>query len=41
MVPYEQTVRPRMRRVCRGTPVHYEQAVREENASVQGYTGTL
>jgi len=31
-----------MRRACTGTPVHYEQTVREENAaSVYGYTGTL
>ena len=31
-----------MRRVCTGTPVHYEQTVREEDAaSVHGYTGTL
>ena len=31
-----------MWRVCAGTPVHYEQTVREENAaSVCGYTGTL
>jgi len=32
----------RMRRVCTGTPVHYVQTVREEDAaSVHGYTGTL
>jgi len=32
----------RMWRVCAGTPVHYEQMVREEDAaSVHGYTGTL
>ena len=31
----------RMRRVCEGTLVHYEQTVREEDAaSVCGYTGT-
>jgi hypothetical protein len=32
----------RMRRVCTGTPVHYEQTVREEDAAgVYGYTGAL
>ena len=32
----------RMRRVCAGTPVHYEQTVREKDAApVCGYTGTL
>ena len=32
----------RMRRVCAGTPVHYEQTVREEDAArVCVYTGTL
>jgi len=32
----------RIRRVCAGTLVHYEQTVREEvEASVSGYTGTL
>jgi hypothetical protein len=32
----------RMRRVCAGTPVTYEQTVREEDAaSVCGYTDTL
>jgi hypothetical protein len=32
----------RMRRVCTGTPVHYEQTVKEEDAaSVHGYTSTL
>ena len=32
----------RMRRVCKGTPVHYGQIVREEDAaSVCGYIGTL
>jgi len=32
----------RMRRVCAGTPVHYERTAREEDAaSVCGYTGTL
>jgi len=42
MMPYEQTVRPRMGRVCTGAPVHYEQTVREEDAaSVQGYKGAL
>ena len=31
-----------MQRVYAGTPVHYEQAVREEDAGrVYGYTGTL
>jgi hypothetical protein len=32
-----------MRRVCAGTPVLYEQSVREEEdaASACGYTGTL
>ena len=32
-----------MWRVCAGTPVHYEQTVREEEdvARVCGYTGTL
>ena len=35
--------RRRMRRVCAGTPVHYEQTVREEEdaARVCGYTGTI
>jgi hypothetical protein len=32
----------RMRRVCAGTPVHYQQIFREEHAAgVCGYTGTL
>jgi len=32
----------RMRRVCTGSPVLYEQTVREEDAaSVYGFTGTL